>query len=167
MVKHFKKSKAAKKSRPKKARACVSRMVPEVQAQISPNLAWVYPYLKKAKQKMPNLILPKYVRSYKPATNRIMRVLGNAYYESRVIVIATHDQVTSLSKRGKLRVNKLVRIPKTKLLETLAHEVAHLKYEEHGYEHEEYTRVIFKTFGIKEKCPTCRGSGKIDIDCKV
>ncbi len=145
---------------------CISRAVPDVDTKISPNLTWVFPFLKKAKQKMPSLVLPRYIRSHRPSTTRVMRVLGNAYYDSRIIVVATHTQLTTLDKSGRLRINRLVRLPKSKILDTLAHEIAHLVYNDHGYEHEAFTKVIFRTFGIKEKCPHCKGAGKIDLESK-
>jgi hypothetical protein len=126
----------------------------------------MYVYLHRAKQKMPNLIMPTKIRSFMPTRNRIMRVLGNAYFSNRTIVIATHTQLTYLNRRGELRVKKIVRLPKAKILDTLAHEVAHFHYQDHGYEHEEFTRSIFKTFGLKEKCPYCKGTGKIELEGK-
>ncbi|HCU24255.1 MAG TPA: hypothetical protein DF383_04480 [Deltaproteobacteria bacterium] len=137
-----------------------------LKTQFSSHLTWMFPYLRKAKLKMPTLILPNRVRSFKPTKSKIMRVMGNAYFSNRTVVIATHTQVTYLNRRGDLRVKKIVRLPKAKILDTLAHEIAHFKYAEHGYEHEEFTRSIFKTFGLKEKCPHCKGSGKIQLEGK-
>ncbi|MBF0492392.1 MAG: hypothetical protein HQM15_06385 [Deltaproteobacteria bacterium] len=138
----------------------------DVGSSISPHLAWVYPFLLKAKRKMPSLTLPKQIRPFKPTKNKIMRVFGNVYFEKKLVMLATHTQQTCLNKRGQLKVKKIIRLPKAKVLDTLAHELAHLRYQDHGYEHEQYTRMIFKTFDIKEKCPYCRGSGKIHIDSK-
>ncbi|MBL7684765.1 MAG: hypothetical protein JNK65_01885, partial [Deltaproteobacteria bacterium] len=67
---------------------------------------------------------------------------------------------------GRLKVKKVIRLPKFKILDTLAHELAHFRYPEHNYEHEEYTRMIFRTFDLKEKCPHCKGSGKIELESK-
>ncbi len=134
-----------------------------LETQISPNLAWMFPYLRRIQSKMPNLVLPKKIRSHKPNTQKIMRVLGNAYCHNQTIVIATHNQVTYLNRKGELRVKRIVRLPKSRMLDTLAHEIAHLTYPEHGYEHEEFTRAIFKTFGLKEKCPHCKGTGKVTL----
>jgi len=133
---------------------------------LSPNLAWMYPYLVKAKFKMPNLVLPHRVRSHRPAKSRIMRVLGNAYCHNKTIIIATHNQVTYLNRHGKLRVKKIVRLPQALMLDTLAHEIAHLTYPQHGYEHEEFTRAIFKTFDLKEKCPHCKGLGRVTMESR-
>ncbi len=137
-----------------------------IRSKISPKLVWMFPYLKKAKQKMPSLVLPRHIKPYKPLKNKIMRVLGNVYFASKVIVIATHTQQTYLNKKGQLRVKKIVRLPKSRMLDTLAHELAHFRFPDHGYEHEEFTRIIFKTFDLKEKCPHCKGSGKIELEPK-
>jgi len=137
-----------------------------VKIKISPQLAWVYPYILKAKNKMPSLSLPKQIKTFKPTKTKIMRVFGNIYFEKKLIVIGTHTQQTYLNKKGQLKVKKIVRLSKVKILDTLAHEIAHLRYPDHGYEHDEYTRMIFKTFGLKEKCPHCKGSGKIEIESK-
>lgn len=145
-------------------KARISRVLPEVSTKISPALAWVYPYLRRAKEKMPNLQLPSAIRSYKPSKTKVMRVLGNAYFANKLITIATHTQVTNLDKKGRLKISKIVRIPQARVLDTLAHELAHLEYGDHGYEHEEYSKMIFKTFGLKERCPHCAGSGKVDVD---
>ncbi len=136
----------------------------ELRTKISPKLGWMFPYLKKAKQKMPSLVLPRQLRPYRPVKNKIMRVLGNVYFANKVIVVATHTQQTYLNKKGRLRVKKVIRLPKSRMLDTLAHELAHFRYQDHGYEHEEYTRIIFKTFDLKEKCPHCKGSGKIELE---
>ncbi len=83
-----------------------------LETQISPNLAWMFPYLRRIQSKMPNLVLPKKIRSHKPNTQKIMRVLGNAYCHNQTIVIATHNQVTYLNRKGELRVKRIVRLPK-------------------------------------------------------
>lgn len=132
--------------------------------KVSPRLQWIGPYLKKAKAKMPGLILPTQIRSFKPTRKRIMRVLGNVYFESRVIVLFTHTQLTYKNKQGKTRVKKIVALPRPEILDTLAHELAHMKYPEHNYEHDEYTRTIFRTFDITQKCPTCKGSGRVPME---
>ena len=137
-----------------------------IKTKFSPELTWLYTYLHKAKGKMPNLVLPNRIRSTKPSRTRIMRVLGNAYFANRMVVIATHNQVTYLNRRGELRVRKIVRLSKAHILDTLAHEIAHFHYPDHGYEHEEFTRAIFKTFGLKEKCPYCKGTGKVQMEGK-
>lgn len=143
-----------------------SKEAMDVSSLISPQLAWVYPFLLKAKRKMPSLTFPKQIRPFKPTKTKIMRVFGNVYFEKKLVMIATHTQQTYLNKMGQLKVKKIVRLSKAKVLDTLAHELAHLRYQDHGYEHEQYTRMIFKTFDIKERCPHCRGSGKIHIDSK-
>jgi len=154
--------KAQAASRPRKR----SKAGLVLKTDFSPSLVWMYCYLKKAKEKMPNLTLPTRIRSCKPSRTRIMRVLGNAYFANRIVVIATHTQQTYLNRKGELRVKKIVRLPKAQVLDTLAHEIAHFQYPDHGYEHEEFTRAIFKTFGLKEKCPYCKGTGKIQLEGK-
>jgi WLM domain. len=158
------KRKAAARKKPKQKRRSKPELV--VKTLISPNLIWMYPYLRKAKLRMPGLPLPRRIRSTKPTKTRIMRVLGNAYFGPKTVVLATHNQVTYLDRRGKLKVSKIVRLPKAQILDTLAHELAHFEYPDHGYEHEEFTRSIFKTFELKEKCPYCKGSGKRQLESK-
>lgn len=115
---------------------------------------------------MPTLVMPTQIRSFKPTRKRIMRVFGNVYFETRIIVVATHTQQTYTNKRGRTVIKKIVAIPRNEILDTLAHELAHMKYPEHDYEHEEYTRTIFKTFGLTEKCPTCKGTGRVAMESK-
>lgn len=137
-----------------------------LKTELSPQLHWIYPYLRKAKLKMPNLVLPRRIRSFRPIRSKIMRVLGNAYFDNRTVVVATHTQTTYMNRKGELKVKKIVRLPKARILDTLAHEIAHFQYADHGYEHEEFTRSIFKTFGLKEKCPYCKGTGKVQLEGK-
>lgn len=132
--------------------------------KISPYLAWIYPFLRKAKLKMPNLVLPDRVRSYKPGPRKIMRVLGNAYFDNKTVIVATHNQVTHMNHYGEIKIRKIVRLSQARMLDTLAHEIAHLTYPQHGYEHEEFSRAIFKTFGLRGKCPHCKGSGRIALE---
>ncbi len=134
--------------------------------KVSPRLLWVIPYLKKAKVQLPSLIMPTQIRSFKPTRRRVMRVWGNVYFETRIIVLATHTQQTHSGRKGKkvTKVTKIIAIPRNEILDTLAHELAHMKYPEHGFEHEEYTRTIFKTFGLTEKCPTCKGTGRVPME---
>ncbi len=134
--------------------------------KFSPRLEWMMPYIRKAKAKMPGLVLPTQVRSFKPTKKRIMRVYANVYIETRIIVLATHTQQTFKNAQGKTKIKKITPIPRTEMLDTLAHELAHLKYPDHNYEHEEYTRSIFRTFGMMQKCPTCHGTGKIALESK-
>ncbi len=137
-----------------------------MRVKVSPRLLWVVPYLKKAKAKMPSLTLPTQVRSFKPTKTRIMRILGNVYFETKIIVLATHTQQLFETKSGKTRVKRIISIPRSEILDTLAHELAHLRHPDHNYEHEEYTGTIFKTFGLTQKCPTCKGTGKVALERK-
>ncbi|EKD42467.1 MAG: hypothetical protein ACD_73C00143G0005, partial [uncultured bacterium] len=99
----------------------------------------------------------------KPTRKRIMRVYANVYFETRIVVIATHTQQTYRNSRGRLTVKKIVPLSRAEILDTLAHELAHMSYPDHNYEHEEYTRTIFKTFGLTVRCPTCKGEGRVDL----
>ncbi len=135
-----------------------------LRVKISPRLQWVIPYLKKAKSKMPSLILPTQIRSFKPTKTRIMRVYANVYFETRIVVIATHTQQTYRTLRGRLKVKKIVPLSRPQILDTLAHELAHMSYPDHNYEHEEYTRTIFRTFGLTQRCPTCKGEGRVSLE---
>jgi len=134
-----------------------------LRVKISPRLHWVMHYLKKAKEMMPSLILPTQIRSFKPTKTRIMRVYANVYFETRIIVIATHTQQTYRTTKGRLKVKKIVPLSRPQILDTLAHELAHMSYPDHNYEHEEYTRTIFRTFGLTQRCPTCKGEGRVAI----
>lgn len=96
----------------------------------------------------------------------MMRVLGNVYFETRIVVLATHTQQIEKTPRGRLKVKKIVRLPHQEILDTLAHELAHVRYPEHDYEHDEYTRSIFKAFGVMQRCPRCRGTGKVLMESK-
>lgn len=155
-----------KKSKNKPAPGGAKSRERRLRVKISPRLEWVHPYLRKAKTRMPNLILATQIRSFKPTKSRIMRVLGNVYFETRIIVVATHTQQIYHTSRGHERVKKIVAIPRTEILDTLAHELAHISYPDHGYEHEEYTKTIFRAFGLTIKCPTCKGFGKIPMESK-
>lgn len=157
-------SRGGKKSPTRRKKRSKAELI--LKTELSPQLHWVYIYLRKAKLKMPNLVLPKRIRSFRPTKTKIMRVLGNAYFDNRTVVIATHTQTTYMNRKGELKVKKIVRLPKARILDTLAHEIAHFQYEDHGYEHEEFTRSIFKTFGLKEKCPYCKGTGKVQLEGK-
>ena len=139
---------------------------PVSRIKISPRLEWVRRFIRKAKLRMPSLILPTQVRSFMPVKKKIMRVLANIYHETRVIVLATHTQRTTKNHKGKTKVKSIVSIPRNEILDTLAHELAHINYPDHNYEHEEYTKTIFRTFGIMQKCPHCRGKGKIPLPSK-
>lgn len=158
-----KKSPKKSKTRPVKKRSKAELVI---KTKFSPHLVWMYPFVRKAKLKMPTLVLPNRIRSFRPTRTKIMRVMGNAYFADRTVVIATHTQLTYLNRKGQLKVKSIVRLPKAKILDTLAHEIAHFQYADHGYEHEEFTRSIFKTFGLKERCPHCKGTGKVQLEGK-
>lgn len=126
---------------------------------ISPKLQWVERYLKRLRRKMPSLMMPARIRSYLPPLNKEMRVYATCAVETRVITMATHRVITK--QVGKRRKRAHVTIPKRTLMMTLAHEIAHLRYELHDYEQESFARTIFQAFGFKDKCPHCGGTGQI------
>ncbi len=159
-------NKIKKKTSAPRAKKRLSKEIPVVRSKISPQLGWMFSFLIKAKRKMPSLVLPKQIRPFKPTHQKIMRVFGNVYFHNKVISIATHTQVTYLNRKGELKVKRIIRLPKSRMLDTLAHELAHLRYPDHNYEHEEYTRMIFKTFNLKERCPHCKGTGKVELEGK-
>ncbi len=130
-----------------------------ITTRISDNFKWIEKHLKRAKKHMPSLLLPRQIRSYRPPINREMRVLGTCAVETRVITLCTH-RIMVTSKSGRAR-RKHIPISKKEILMTLAHELAHLRYEFHNYEQESYARTIFQAFGIKELCPHCGGTGQI------
>ena len=136
-----------------------------MRVKTSPRLQWVLPYLKRAKARMPSLILPTQIRSFKPTKRKTMRVLGNIYFETKIIVLATHTQQTHSARGGRAK-KKIIALPKNEILDTLAHELAHMKYPDHDYEHEEYTGTIYKTFGLTQKCPRCKGTGRVSLASK-
>ena len=134
--------------------------------RISPQLKWVEKYLRRAIDKMPNLELPRQLRTFKPLKNKMMRTYGNVYFETKTISIATYDQLLQKQKSGRYRVYRIVKLSKQRILETLAHELSHLHYPEHGFEQDEFTKVIFKAFELKETCPHCEGTGQVLAPCR-
>ncbi len=127
--------------------------------EISEPLRWVDRYIRRAKKHMPSLILPRKIRSYRPPVHREMRVLGTCAVETKVITLGTHRHV--MVNSGKRPKRRQVAIAQRELLMTLAHEMAHLRYEFHDYEQESYARTIFQAFGLKDKCIHCAGTGRI------
>jgi hypothetical protein len=126
---------------------------------ISPVLAWLERYLRKSKKKMPALTMPLRIRSWKHTTRKEQRVWGTCDQETRTITLATHKIIYV---RGKKRMRrKAVALSRKDILQTFAHELAHLRYDDHTYEQGCYGRTIFDTFGTKDKCPTCNGKGKV------
>lgn len=129
--------------------------------KISSRLTWLKPYLKRVKKLMPSLEMPERIRSNKPSLKKIMRVWANVHFESKTIVIATHRQQLYRDADNKLKVEKIVPLTKKEILDTLAHELAHLHYPYHNFEHEQFSKIIFHAFGLKQKCPHCQGTGEV------
>lgn len=140
------------------------RVKPKISTVISKNLLWIEKYLRRAKKKMPSLILPKYIRSYKPSLKKNLRSLGSCAKGERLITIATHN-VIRYKMNGKLK-RKRIALSQKEILMTLAHEMAHLKYFQHSFEQEGYAEMLFRAFGVTEKCPMCRGTGKVPAKYK-
>lgn len=127
--------------------------------KISKHLNWMERFLRKAKKKMPALTMPLRIRSWKHTPRKEQRVWGTCDRETKTITLATHKIIYI---RGKKRMRrKAVALPRKDILQTFAHELAHLRYDDHTYEQECYGRMIFDTFIAKDKCPTCNGKGKV------
>jgi hypothetical protein len=139
---------------------------PVASVHIVKPLAWVDTYLARAKRKMPAMILPKQILSYRPRLGAKHRTWGSCSVRERLITLATHRQDTVEKKtkgnKGKAKKEKvLIALTHREILMTLAHELAHLEYPEHGYEQKWYALTIFNTFGLYDTCPHCDGKGKI------
>ena len=127
--------------------------------KVSPVLAWLERYLRKTKKKMPGLTMPLRIRSWKHTPRKEQRVWGTCDRETKTITLATHKIILV---RGRKRMRrKAVALSRKEILFTFAHELAHLRHDDHTYEQECYARAIFDTFGVKDKCPTCDGKGNI------
>ncbi len=131
---------------------------------ISPNLAWVERFLRKVKKKMPGLTMPLRIRSWKHTPRKEQRVWGTCDQETKTITLATHKIILV---RGKKRMKrKAVALSRKEILQTFAHELGHLRYDDHTYEQECYSRSIFDTFSIKDRCSLCGGSGRVHAEYK-
>lgn len=135
-----------------------------IRVKVGRDLQWVLPYLEKTHEILPRLQLPLAINAYRPSLRRRLRTLGSSYYDEGVINLVTHMQIYEM-RGGRRRVKGLRRLSRYKILETLAHELAHLHVAEHNFEHAEMTKTIFRTFGLKRACPHCGGSGRMELDC--
>jgi hypothetical protein len=127
--------------------------------KISPVISWLERYLRKAKKRMPGLTMPLRIRSWKHTPRKEQRTWGTCERSSRTITLATHKIIMV---RGKKRMHrKAVALSRKEILQTFAHELAHLRYDDHTYEQECYSRSIFDTFNVKDKCPLCDGKGRV------
>ncbi len=127
--------------------------------RIAASLTWVDRYLARARRRMPTMALPKVIRAFRPNPKKKHRTLGSCCRADASINIATHTvEVREIKGRKRRILRELTRL---EILQTLAHELAHLAYERHDYEQEWYARTIFHTFGLTETCPHCEGKGKI------
>lgn len=132
--------------------------------KVTRELHWVLPYLEKTHQILPRLQMPLAINSYRPSLKRRLRTLGSSYYDEGVINLVTHQQIFE-RRKGHRAIKGLRRLSRYRILETLAHELAHLHVAEHNFEHAEMTRTIFRTFGLKRDCPHCLGSGRVELEC--
>jgi len=131
---------------------------------ISPALSWLEHYLRKTKKKMPGLTMPLRIRSWKHTPRKEQRVWGTCDQSAKTITLATHKIIMV---RGKKRMKrKAVALSRKEVLQTFAHELAHLRYDDHTYEQVCYSRSIFDTFSVKDKCPLCNGKGKVPAEYK-
>lgn len=129
--------------------------------KISTNLEWIRPFIKEAKRSIRDLKLPTYIRSNRPSKKKIQRRVG-CCFEDGGLVLHTHRQRIRLSARkGRYIVEEIVELKRIQVLLTLAHELAHLRYFEHGYKHKKYAEKIFAGLGVEEPCPTCGGHGML------
>jgi hypothetical protein len=142
-----------------KGKKITKRRSKHAKVRISKPLAWIDKYLKRVERKMPAMLMPKVIRSFRPNPKKRHHTLGNCCIEDRSITLATHS-IKEVMKSGKKR-RVLTPLSHLEILQTFAHELSHLAYEEHGYEQEWYGRTIFNTFGLTGQCPHCKGKGKI------
>ena len=106
------------------------------------------------------MAMPHAIRSFVPNPKKKHRTLGNCCIDDRTITLATHSIKEITTKEGRKK-RVLIPIPHLEILQTLAHELSHLAYDEHDYEQEWYGRTIFHTFGLTESCPHCHGKGQM------
>lgn len=128
-------------------------------------LAWLEVYLKRARRRMPALVLPRKILSFVPRLDRKHRTWGACSLTDRTITLATH-QVEKVERRmngskRKMKTKVLSQLSHREILMTLAHELAHLEYPNHDYQQQWYALAIFNTFGLHDTCPHCNGRGKI------
>ncbi len=132
--------------------------------KVSENLAFIERYLRKAKKRLPGLTMPLRIRSWRHNIRKEQRVWGTCDRESKTITLATH-KIIYIRGRKRMR-RKAVALPRKEILQTFAHELAHLRYDDHTYEQECFSRAIFDTFGVKENCPICGGTGRVAAQYK-
>lgn len=137
-------------------------ILPAIRVAVSKHLKWLEPYLRRAKKHMPTLMLPRRIRSYCPPLGKEHLSWGSCDKETRTITICTHKII--VMKGFKRSTKKRVALSEKEILMTLAHELAHFRYEKHGYEQESYARTIFHAMGVVDTCPTCDGKGKVPAE---
>ena len=110
------------------------------------------------------LLLPARIRSYCPPLSKEHLSWGSCDKETRTITLCTHKII--IAKGFKRSTKKRVALLDKEILMTLAHELAHFRYDLHGYEQESYGRTIFHAMGVMDKCPTCEGKGVVPAEYK-
>ncbi len=120
--------------------------------------------MRRAKKRMPTLLMPKRIRSYCPTLKKEHLSWGSCDMETRTITLCTHKII--VMKGLKRSTKKQVALSEKEMLMTLAHEIAHLRYEKHGYEQESYGRIVFHAMGVTDTCPTCNGKGEVPAEYK-
>lgn len=138
--------------------------VPKIRVAISKHLKWLEPYLARTKKRMPTLALPARIRSYCPPLSKEHLSWGSCDMETRTITLCTHKII--VMKGFKRSTKKLVALSEKEILMTLAHELAHFRYEKHGYEQESFARTIFHAMGVTDTCPVCDGKGEVPAEYK-
>ncbi len=137
---------------------------PRIRVAISKNLKWLEPYLRRAKQRMPTLILPSRIRSYCPTLKREQLSWGSCDLETKTVTLCTHKII--IMRGIKRNTKKQVALSEKEILMTLAHEIAHFRYPRHGYEQESYARTVFHAMGVIDTCPICDGRGVVPAEYK-
>jgi hypothetical protein len=146
----------------KKRRATKVAPEPKIRVAISKYLKWVEPYLRRAKKRMPMLILPRRIRSYLPPLKKEHLSWGSCDMVTRTITLSTHKII--VMKGLKRSTKKQVALSDKEILMTLAHELAHFRYAKHGYEQESYGRIVFHAMGVTDVCPVCNGKGEVPAE---
>lgn len=124
---------------------------------ISKPLRWVVPYLDKLRKNLPNIRMPKSIKTYTHSKSPKYGAMGVCTKYTKSISIAV-----SFHRAGHVGLFRLTgELDQTAVLDTLAHEIAHLHVWDHGPAHTGLTRAIFEAFEVGQQCPVCLGAGKV------
>lgn len=125
--------------------------------KISKCLQWLTPYLERLKKTLPDVREPKSIKSYTHPRKPKQGSMGLCCRTDKSITLAL-----SYHRAGYIGMYRAQGpLDKVALLDTLAHEIAHLHVWDHNPEHSGLTKAIFEAFGVGEECPTCLGAGRI------